>query len=163
MSTATRLPTPTFEHQFPGGPTTEGRLRVGDGERTAVAERLADHYADGRLDRLEFDDRLERALSAKTRADLDGLLAGLPGAVPGPVPAIPDRTGSGVTASRPGGPLRRRGARRSPPVVVLVLIVLIAAAAGQEILRAAPLWPVIVLAAILWVRHHRRPESRRRR
>lgn len=53
-------------------------LRVGDAERNAAASALGEHFAAGRLDRSEFDDRLERALRARTGAELDRLFADLP-------------------------------------------------------------------------------------
>lgn len=59
-------------------------LRVSDAERDAVAAELAEHLKDGRLDAAEFDERVGRAVTAKTRGDLDRLLADLPR--PGPVP-----------------------------------------------------------------------------
>jgi Domain of unknown function (DUF1707) len=54
------------------------QMRVGDAERTAIADRLAKHFVDGRLDETEFDARLDRAMRATTMADLTGLLADLP-------------------------------------------------------------------------------------
>jgi Domain of unknown function (DUF1707) len=54
------------------------RLRVGDAEREAAGEILRRQHVDGRIDRDEFQERLERSLSAKTYADLDALLADLP-------------------------------------------------------------------------------------
>ena len=56
----------------------DANLRIGDAERTAVADRLAKHFSDGRLDEAEFGERLDRAMRAKTMADLTGLLADLP-------------------------------------------------------------------------------------
>jgi len=56
----------------------DATMRVSDAERAEVADRLAQHYGDGRLDQAELDDRLGQAMSAKTRADLDGLLRDLP-------------------------------------------------------------------------------------
>ena len=53
-------------------------MRVGDTERSAIADRLAEHFSDGRLDEAEFNDRLDRAMQAKTMGDLTGLLADLP-------------------------------------------------------------------------------------
>jgi len=75
---------------------SDQHLRVSDAERQAVVDRLAEHFADGRLDQAEFDDRVGRAMNAKTRADLSGLFSDLPetGA-----PAVPDH---------PHHPLRRR-------------------------------------------------------
>jgi len=53
-------------------------MRVSHAERTEVADRLSRHYADGRLDEDEFNERLDRAMKAKTQADLHGLFADLP-------------------------------------------------------------------------------------
>ncbi len=53
-------------------------LRVSDSERNEVAEALSKHFADGRLDQSEFDERMGNAMGAKTRADLSGLLVDLP-------------------------------------------------------------------------------------
>jgi hypothetical protein len=54
------------------------RLRVGTDEREAVAEILRREHVAGRLDNGEFDERLERCLSAKTYSELDDLIADLP-------------------------------------------------------------------------------------
>ena len=68
------------------GPSWGGRrggqagpdMRVSHAERTEVADRLSKHYGDGRLDEDEFNERLDRAMKAKTQADLHGLFADLP-------------------------------------------------------------------------------------
>jgi hypothetical protein len=54
------------------------RLRAGTEEREAVAGILRREHVAGRLDNTEFDERLERCLSAKTYRELDDLLADLP-------------------------------------------------------------------------------------
>jgi GntR family transcriptional regulator len=86
-----------------GGMYSGQHLRVSDAEREAVTDQLAGHFAAGRLDQAEFDDRVGRAISATTRADLSGLLAGLPG--PG-APAVPEqpRGGDGTPGGGPRGP-----------------------------------------------------------
>ena len=43
-----------------------------------MSETLSKHYAEGRLDDAEFRSRLDKAMSAKTRGDLNGLLNDLP-------------------------------------------------------------------------------------
>jgi DUF1707 SHOCT-like domain len=53
-------------------------LRVSDAERDEVATLLRDAAAEGRLTPDELDERVEKALSARTGADLDALLADLP-------------------------------------------------------------------------------------
>lgn len=54
-------------------------IRIGDTERDDVMVALHDHFAAGRLDRAELDERLEAVLSAKTRGDLRPLVRDLPG------------------------------------------------------------------------------------
>ena len=100
---------------------SDQHLRVSDAERQAVADRLSEHYADGRLDQAEFDDRLGRAMGAKTRADLSGLFSDLPetGA-----PAVPAQTFR----------------RRRHPVVVFVLLVLFIMATAHALLWATLPW-----------------------
>src|SRR5256885_14754994 len=60
------------------GPASGQHMRVSDAERQAVADRLAEHFSSGRLDQEEFDERVSPAMSAKTRADLNGLFDDLP-------------------------------------------------------------------------------------
>jgi Domain of unknown function (DUF1707) len=73
------------------GMYSDQHLRVSDAERQAVADRLAEHFAAGRLDQAEFDERVGRAMSAKTRADLGGLFADLPETGAPAVPGYPRR------------------------------------------------------------------------
>jgi len=133
-------------------------MRVSHAERTEVADRLSKHYGDGRLDEEEFNERLDRAMNAKTRADLDGLLADLPpGAQEQPEPPVV------------------REPRRHPlaRIAFLVLVVLVAMTAGQAVAHSflwSPfggigLWPfawhipwlLIAVAVFLWWRFaHRR-------
>jgi hypothetical protein len=54
-------------------------LRVGDREREAVAAILRRQHVEGRLDAVEFQERLDRCLAAKTYGELDRLIADLPG------------------------------------------------------------------------------------
>lgn len=56
----------------------DAHLRIGDAERTETADRLSKHFGDGRLDETEFHERLDQAMHAKTRADLDALFHDLP-------------------------------------------------------------------------------------
>jgi DUF1707 SHOCT-like domain len=59
---------------MPGDP----RLRVSDADRERACELLREHHAVGRLTREEFEGRLEGAFAARTRGELDELLADLP-------------------------------------------------------------------------------------
>jgi len=92
-----------------GGLYSDQHLRVSDAEREAVTGRLAEHFAAGRLDQAEFGDRVGRAMSARTRADLSGLVADLPETRAPAVPELP-RGGStpGGGPRRPGSPIEFR-------------------------------------------------------
>jgi len=84
----------------PYNPPSSGRrasqanpnVRVSHAERTEVTDGLSKHYADGRLDEEEFNERLDRAMKAKTRSDLDGVFDDLP-----------EPQGSGPTAAGRSG------------------------------------------------------------
>jgi hypothetical protein len=111
-------------------------LRVSDAERAQVADALSRHFAEGRLDAQEHDERLQRAMAARTRADLAGLLSDLPP----PVPVAPP-------------PLRRR---RGGVVVLLVTTFLLAAAFSSALWAWHFPWLLFVLVFfLLWRRSHR--------
>ncbi len=57
---------------------SELSVRVGDAERNKITESLREWYASGHLDQDELNERISRALSAKTRGDLDKVLSNLP-------------------------------------------------------------------------------------
>src|SRR5580693_3659054 len=93
-----------------GGMYSGQHLRVSDAEREAVAGRLAEHCAAGRLDQAEFDDRVGRATSAKTRGDLRGLFAGLSETGASAGPELPRGGGGTAGGGRrgPGSPIEFR-------------------------------------------------------
>lgn len=134
-------------------------MRVSDAERAEVADRLATHYSDGRLDKAEFDERVSRAMSAKTRADLNGLFDDLPD--PGTDPARGTATGSGGGFGGgfggPGGvsgPTRPHGVsrqRRGHPVAVVAILVIAAIIAWNAVLHVlfAPWLAIVVLVAVV--------------
>jgi len=64
-------------------------VRVGDDEREEAARALGEHFAVGRLDRAEYDERLDAAFTARTRADLARLFRDLPGPRPGREVTVP--------------------------------------------------------------------------
>ena len=59
-------------------PGERGKLRAADADRDRVAGFLNTAYTEGRLSRDEYDARLDSALSARTYADLDLVVADLP-------------------------------------------------------------------------------------
>jgi hypothetical protein len=76
-------------------------MRVGDAEREATAAELREHYASGRLTLEELNERLDKALAAKTRGDLDALMRDLPSARAGASAGGP---GWSAGSGGPGGP-----------------------------------------------------------
>lgn len=60
-------------------------LRVSHADRDVVVDRLKIAFCEGRLDKDEFDARLDVALTAKTRGDLDRLLRDVADLAPPPV------------------------------------------------------------------------------
>jgi hypothetical protein len=77
---------------------------IGDDDRDTAVQRLQEAYAGGHISHEEMDERLHKALSAKTRGDLVPALVSLP--------AEKAATTSRITAA--GGRIRRRGAWRVP-------------------------------------------------
>jgi hypothetical protein len=53
-------------------------MRACDADRDRVVDFLSLAYSEGRLSKDEYDGRLEQALSARTHADLDQIVADLP-------------------------------------------------------------------------------------
>lgn len=124
------------------GPGHDSHIRASDAERAAVADELSAHYGAGRLDRAEFDERMTRVMSAKTRGELPPLLADLPSTAP--VPAPPRR--------------RRRSALITALLLVVILLTGVAAAHAVAHLAVNAWLPVTVaLLVLLTLRHrHRR-------
>lgn len=57
---------------------TEPAIRASDADRDHVAEQLAAHYAAGRLDTGEYEERLAAAYAARSWSELRSVLADLP-------------------------------------------------------------------------------------
>ena len=71
----------TFPGDRRGHPTAEPRCGSPTPSATRSPKSFRSTTRDGRLDAAEFKERLDQAMSAKTRADLAGLLTDLPGQV----------------------------------------------------------------------------------
>lgn len=75
------------------------QVRIGDAERDTAIAMLGDHFAAGRLSREELDERIDRALQARFRRDLDPLFVDLPATRPaGFAPQGPTAPGGAVGA-----------------------------------------------------------------
>ncbi|TDD85149.1 DUF1707 SHOCT-like domain-containing protein [Actinomadura rubrisoli] len=160
-------------------PPTRDDLRIGDAERDAVMVALHDHFAAGRLDRGELDERLETALTAKTRGDLRGIVHDLPGptgiAEPEPPEALdqgpwgPGPWGPGAALmfggpGRPGRwhhhrhpaywhghPAHRRGHRHGPRFAVFPAMLGVFLALAFTVGPGAGLLAVLQIALVVWV------------
>ncbi len=128
---------------------SDQHIRVSDAERNAVAELLGQHYADGRLDQAEFDERVGRTMAAKTRGDLTGLFDDLPEAetgAAGPRGPVGPSASYQVRRRRSGGGIVR-------PLLLLALIFIcanIAWHAFTSLFFFQPLvWAFVIAAAII--------------
>jgi len=100
------------------------RQRIGDAEREQATNLLAQHYADGRLEHEEYDERLDAIWTARTRQDLDLIFTDLPPRV--------------VPVRRSAAPAVPRGRRPIPWLPVLAILI------GLTILLdGAPVWLAI--------------------
>ena len=140
---------------------SDQHIRVSDADRNSVAELLGQHYADGRLDQAEFDDRISRTMAAKTRGDLAGLFDDLPET--GPAGAAPAGPGGQAGPAAPyHGPRRRGGIARTLLLVLLVFICAnIAWHAFTSLFFIQPLiWAFVIVAVILLVNRSARRRER---
>src|ERR1700751_449380 len=127
------------------GPTTDQPMRASDAERQAVADRLAEHFSSGRLDQAEFDERVSRAMAAKTRGDLDGLFDD----PPDPEPPGGSRNARASARAVPYRPRRRSGFGR---MLLLVVVVIAALSIVSHVLTAFAFYvPWFWIAALVAV------------
>jgi Domain of unknown function (DUF1707) len=99
---------------------TDQHIRVSDAERAEMADRLAAHFGEGRLNQAEFDERVAQAMNATTRGDLNGLFDDLAEPEPQGTPGTPMRG-----QRSPAHPLRPH---LNPFFLVLLVVVITAAA-----------------------------------
>jgi hypothetical protein len=135
---------------------TDATMRVSDAERAEVADHLAQHYGDGRLDQAELDERLSRAMSAKTRADLTGITDDLPEVETRPAARTSAYPGRALTpAPRPR--------RQWPRGLAIVLLIVVVSATWHGVVSSWPWswfgfgfgfgpWLWIALLAFCWLR-----------
>lgn len=125
-------------------------VRASDAERENALRALAAHFADGRLDRSEFDERADAALAARTQSQLRALFTDLPGPPPVPAAAIETDAAPARAALRPAG---RRVAAPGFPLLLLVPVLLVLAVTAA--VHGLPPFPLIPLLFILSHRHRR--------
>jgi hypothetical protein len=144
------------------------QMRISDADRAEVADRLSKHYSDGRLDQAEFNERLDRAMNAKTQADLNGLFADLPAT------DEPDKAAKAVKAVRQPDqrPRTRRPVQRVLGLILITVVAIFAARAlmwpffglfgfaGHVLFVPVPWILIAIVAFVCWriaTRHRRRP------
>jgi Domain of unknown function (DUF1707) len=77
--------------------TAGNEMRVSDAEREAAAAELQEHFASGRLNQDELNERLAATFAAKTRGDLNAVFTDLPSSGHG-------WAGAGAAGGRTFGP-----------------------------------------------------------
>ena len=144
-------------------------IRASDADRDRIATALRENLAEGRLTTEEFDDRLDKALAAKTLGELQGLMADLPGTgISRRADASPDRAEGNPPSKRSRlYPARRTAWELLFTFGVLVLVIFLISGAHASL---AFLWVVAALAVLIVARRitggrarsERRPARRRR-
>jgi hypothetical protein len=126
-------------------------LRASDADRDAVAARLREAHAEGRLTTEEFTERLDAAYAARTHGDLVPLTRDLP--VPGGGPRhLPARSGDEalpVEAEPGGGALRLAWTAWTAAVLVNVVIWVAVSVGNQELIYFWPIWVAGPWGAVL--------------
>lgn len=123
-----------------------GNLRASDADRDAVVERLRRAAVEGRIDHAELDDRVRRALVARTYRELEATVADLPG---------PSR---GAVRARRWPALARAsaGVVRAHPALLVVAVPLVAATI-TIMMTFVMLWALVALAVLMAGRRPPRP------
>ena len=125
-------------------------MRASDADRDRIATALRENLAAGRLSTDEFDERLDKALSAKTLGELDGVMTDLPGTELGPrADAQLDRAKANPPSRRAGYyPMRRtaRGSLIAIGVLLLVIWLFSGVHASLALLWVAAALAVLILA-----------------
>lgn len=125
MLTPEDRPTPPGS-PLPAGPRMAPGQRIGDFERERAVTALGEHYAAGRIDRLELEARLDAAYRATTLDQLVALFADLPD----PAPFRPNRRQRRAAARASRRSLY--GWPRVPVVPVIAIVVAIAVLIASE-------------------------------
>jgi hypothetical protein len=112
-------------------------VRIGNVERDQVVEQLNTALSEGRLELVEYDDRIRQVYAAKTAGELVPITADLPA----PTPPAPKR--SLRTAMTPDE-LKWAGV-----AVILLAIWVIQVVVTQEAKGYWPIWPIGIWGAVL--------------
>ena len=126
-------------------------MRFAESDREAVAARLRDAHADGRLTYEEFSERLDDLYRATTYADLAPIVADL--RQPGPVRRLTPADASRSPAVR----ARRHGLL---PIFVVCVAIWFVVVVGHGIVLPFIFWILVVFVVMRILRHRRRSSYR---
>lgn len=143
---------------MPGDP----RIRAADADRDRAAALLREHHAAGRLTAEEFNDRMEKAMDARTLGEIDALMGDLPAIDLYQLPdaslrrASPRAGQSLVPRDTGGGELEGLSAEATAVLAwaaVATALVAIGVVTAVVIGALIPIWAFVVLpaAAVAWV------------
>jgi hypothetical protein len=141
-------------------------IRIGDAEREAAAAELREHFASGRLDQDELNERLSAAFAARTHGDLNAVFTDLPSAgharagagAPGGGPASGGPFGAGpfgagpFTARAPGGGMGRRLGRAAFTGFLIWALFIVGILGVFGIGTGRPIGIVLIVAAFALLR-----------
>ena len=116
----------------------DDRIRTSDADRDRVTARLREHFAEGRLDQDELEERVNDALNARTFGDLRKVMIDLPEPALAPMPAGPGPWPAARSAPYQPSPYRyqmsqyrrRRGPRLFPLLLIGVFVAFMASGSG---------------------------------
>lgn len=111
-------------------PPVAALLRIGDAEREQSVAALGRHLGAGRLTMAEFESRLDVVYAARTRGELDEVLADLPASEP---------------TRRPAAPSESRSTAWTPWALTGTICLLIWIATSLAQGQALDFWPVWVI------------------
>jgi hypothetical protein len=114
-------------------------LRISDQEREQAAAGIREHFAVGRLDDAEVEERIQAVYAARTRGELDALMVDLPAL---PMTASESRA---VTAQRRSDLTRRATQEAGGSFAPFLVCTVIWLASGAD----SVFWPAFLLIAPL--------------
>ena len=124
-------------------------MRASDAEREEALRSLATHFAEGRLDRAEFDQRADAALEARTCDELNALFLDLPAR---PSAVVARRGDEARARARPGlaptGPGRRPPIRPGAARPLFPLVPVLLALSVLAVVHGLPPFPLVALFAL---------------
>lgn len=135
--------------RFPFDPRSSGDLRAGDSDRETARQILTEAYAEGRIDRDEYDQRLDGALQAHHLGQLVPILNDIPLA-PAQQLSRPQPPAARTPAKRPPRPAQHGAIKTAIFVVVVTnLVWLWVSISSGQLTYYWPMWPLLGMVIML--------------